>query len=122
MSPILFILAFNPLIHYLQKQEQYGYKLENQNVKNVITLPYADDFCIISTDKRRHQKLINTINQYTKTMGMRLKPSKCRSFSIQQGKPSNLQFKIDETIIPTIFEEEQKFLGKVESLKILTTT
>ena len=46
-------------------------------------------------------------------MGMRLKPAKCRSFSIRSGLPSRIQFTIGETEIPNIFQEEQKFLGKL---------
>ena len=76
-------------------------------------MPYADDFCIITTDLRKHQKIIHTINSYTQSMGMKLKPSKCRSFSIQAGKPSIVDFKIGDHKIPSIFHEEQKFLGKV---------
>jgi len=46
-------------------------------------------------------------------MGMRLKPAKCRSFSIRSGLPSRINFTIGETEIPNIFQEEQKFLGKL---------
>ena len=44
-------------------------------------------------------------------MGMRLKPAKCRSFSIRSGVPSRINFTISETEIPNIFQEEQKFLA-----------
>ena len=46
-------------------------------------------------------------------MGLRLKPSKCRSFSIRKGKPEILNFKIEGNSVPSISEEEQKFLGRV---------
>ena len=46
-------------------------------------------------------------------MGMRLKPAKCRSFSIRSGVTSRINFSIGETEIPNIFQEEQKFLGKL---------
>ena len=46
-------------------------------------------------------------------MGMQLKPSKCRSFSIKSGKPSVVPFHIGNQPIPSIAHEEQKFLGKV---------
>ena len=46
-------------------------------------------------------------------MGMKVKPSKCRSFSIPSGKPSNVHFLIEGNIVPSIQEEEQKFLGRV---------
>ena len=45
-------------------------------------------------------------------MGMRLKPAKCRSFSIRSGVPSRINFTFGQTEIPNIFQEEQKFLGK----------
>ena len=46
-------------------------------------------------------------------MGMRLKPAKCRSFSIRAGVPTRINFTIGENEIPNIFQEEQKFLGKL---------
>ena len=44
---------------------------------------------------------------------MKLKPSKCRSFSLKSGRSSIVHFKIGDNIVPSIAEEEQKFLGKV---------
>ena len=44
---------------------------------------------------------------------MRLKPSKCRSFSLNGGKPTSVHYKIGEDVVPTIAEEEQKFLGRL---------
>ena len=68
------------------------------NAEKVITLPYADDFCIITTNKVQHQKLINNIEENTESMGLKLKPSKCRSFSTQKGKPTINYFKSQETL------------------------
>ena len=84
-SPILFILVFNPIIERLKQYENtYGYKL---NGHNYITLPYADDFILVTTDKRRHQKLMNEIADITESMNFQLKISKCKSMSISGGKP-----------------------------------
>ena len=44
-------------------------------------------------------------------MAKRLKPSKCRSFSIKSDSPAKISFLINEYSIPTISDEEQKFLG-----------
>ena len=44
---------------------------------------------------------------------MKLKPSKCRSFSITSGKPSVVEFQIGDHKIPSIKDEDQKFLGKL---------
>ena len=46
-------------------------------------------------------------------MGMLLKPSKCRSFTIKSGSPEIVHFKIEDYEVPSIAEEEQKFLGRV---------
>ena len=46
-------------------------------------------------------------------MGMKLKPSKCRSFSLSCGKPTVVPFNIGGSPVASIRDEEQKFLGKV---------
>ena len=56
---------------------------------------------------------MNLINSRIQSLGMKLKPSKCRSFSLVAGAPKDLNFDISGTPIPTIFHEEQKFLGKM---------
>ena len=101
---------FNPILQFLQDDSKFGYKLQDENF---ITLPFADDFCLVTTDKRTHQRLINKINENIKSMGMLLKPTKCRSFSLKSGKPEIVQFQIDDKKVPSIAEEEQKFLGRV---------
>ena len=53
------------------------------------------------------------INKNIVSMSMKLKPSKCRSFSLSSGKPVNIPFHIDDTLVPSIQDEEQKFLGKL---------
>ena len=104
-------MVFNPILQSLKlDQDRYGYLLED---KKFITLPYADDFCLITTNKRSHQNIINTINNHTISMGMKLKPSKCRSFSISSGKPTDVIFFIGDAKVPSIKDEDQKFLGKL---------
>ena len=78
-----------------------------------MSLPYADDFCLISTNLLTHQKLIDKIHSQVTSMGMKLKPSKCRSFSLTAGKPSAVPFHIGDSDVPSIRDEEQKFLGKL---------
>ena len=46
-------------------------------------------------------------------MGMKLKPSKCRSFSICSGKAKNVSFHIDDNQIPSICKDDQKVLEKL---------
>ena len=35
-----------------------------------ITLPFADDSCLITSDKRRHEKIMNEIHDIIKSMGL----------------------------------------------------
>ena len=53
-SPIAFLICFNPIIETLLSKSEMGYNL---NGTRFITLPYADDFCAITTHKIKHQKL-----------------------------------------------------------------
>jgi len=103
-------MVFNPIIEFLQSKNDCGFNL---NEEKIITLPYADNFCLITTDLRKHQKIQNEIKSKIESMGMRLKPAKCRSLSTRSGLPSRINFTIGETEIPNIFQEEQKFLGKL---------
>ena len=112
LSPTVFLMVFNPVLLKLQgMEEKFGYKLHSDNsTTSVITLPYADDFCLITTDMRRHQIIINEIQDCINSMGMKLKPSKCRGLSIRSGKSENISFHIGNHRIPSICEEDQKFL------------
>ena len=95
-----------------QPQAKFGYNLK-ENEENFVTLPYTDDLCLISRDKRSHQRLINEISKHINSMGMKIKPSKCRSFSIKSGLPDIVNFDIEGYQVPSIANEEQKFLGRV---------
>ena len=46
---------------------------------------------------------------------MRLKPIKCRSFSISSGVSKDIPFHIGHSRVPSIRDEEQKFLSCVIS-------
>ena len=101
---------FNPILQDLQNNSHTGYKLGD---KSYVTLPYADDFCIISTHKGTHQNIINKIHSHISSPGMKLKPSKCRSLSLCSGKPKNEAFFIGDNLVPSICDEKQKFPGKL---------
>ena len=61
-----------------------------------------------------HKLPISEIYSHINSMGMSLKPSKCRSFSLVKGKPTCVDFYIGEHLVPSILHEEQKFLGKLQ--------
>ena len=125
-SGVIFLIAFNPLIEHIKKyKELQGYKIkfetEDGTVEtNIITTPFADDFNLISKDKKLHQNLITEIEEKAKDMGFLFKPSKCSSLSICGGKPTNVtfvltDFKGDNSKVPmeTVHSNPHKFLGSL---------
>ena len=108
LSPIIFNWVFNPIITSITSNPRLGYTLGEHSVA---TLPFADDFTLLTKHKGTHQSQINTINSRIESLGMQLKPSKCRSFSISAGKPSKINFFIGDKIIPSISDEDQHYLG-----------
>ena len=56
LSPLVFLICCNPIIEKLKESETFGYNL---NGEKFITLPFADDFNLITAHKNRHQKIIN---------------------------------------------------------------
>ena len=104
-------MVFNPIIQSLQNQSaKFCYKLGENSY---VTLPYADDFSLISTHKTSHQNLINQIQSQVTSLGMKLKPSKCTSLSLKSWKPEDVPFFIGDNRISSIRDKEQKFLGKL---------
>ncbi len=110
LSPIIFLLAFNPILQYLKTEETHGYNLAELHY---ITTPFADDFNLITTNKATHQRIINKITEKCKSMNLTLKPVKYKSLSLKSGKPSEITFRIGDFEIPTIKDEPHSFFGSI---------
>ncbi len=109
LSPIIFLAVFDPIIQHLKlKEETHGYDLEG---KRYITLPFADDFCLLTSDKRKHQKLMTEILDITSSMNLTLKPIKCKTMSIRSGSPDNCTFTIGDNVLKSLQDAPEKFLG-----------
>ena len=108
LSPIIFLAVFNRIIEKLQQEAHSGFKINN---RDYITTPFADDFNLITTNKRTNQKLISKLYNWTQSMGLTLKPSKCKSFSIVSGKPQAIAFDLGPDTLGTLEDENHKFLG-----------
>ena len=99
MTNKYFSFVENLLIEYIkQHTKTHGYRLSTQNkgVKSVVTTPFADDFNVINHNKNMHQKLVTDISKKIKSIGLELKPKKCRSLSIEKGKVVNVIFKLED--------------------------
>ena len=73
LSPIIFLAVFNPILEKLQDNEKLGYTIND--TKYIIT-PFADDFNLITTNKRTHRRILNEISAWTQSMNLKLKPVK----------------------------------------------
>lgn len=107
-SPIIFLAAFNPILEKLIENTKSGYDLNGQKVA---TTPFADDFNLITRNKRTHQRLIKEIELWTTSMGLKLKPVKCISLSLCAGQPTNTTFILNGHEIDTLENSNHKFLG-----------
>ena len=67
LSPVIFLMVFNPIIELLQKEIKHGFDLEGDKC---ITLPY---FCLITTNKKTHQRIMDLINSEIQSQGMKPK-------------------------------------------------
>ena len=94
-SPIIFLICFNPIIEDLKRFEASdGYCLGGVPF---ITLPFADDFNLITRDIRKNRKLMMRLNNL-------LKPRKCRSLSMKAGKSEEVAFSLGEDVIQSILQ------------------
>ena len=115
LSPTIFIIVFNPLIEYLKTEEKHGYQLSQSS--KVISCPFADDFNVITTNKRTHQRVLLNVEKFAKSMNLVLEPKKCKSLSICTGLSKCIEFKLENSIIPSILDSPEKFLGSQITFK-----
>ena len=114
LSPTIFIIVFNPILEYLKSEEKHGYQISEVRV---ISCPFADDFNVITTNKKTHQRILFNVEKYAKSMNLVLEPKKCKSISICSGSSKCIEFKLESEIIPSILESPEKFLGSQITFK-----
>ena len=83
----------------------------------MITTPFADDFNLVTRNKTMHQELVTDVESKIKSMGLVIKPKKCRSLSILKGKTVNIPFQLkdkdtgENITIASVIDKPMKFLG-----------
>lgn len=120
LSSIIFLIVFQPIISHIKLfEDKYGYDL---NGTKIITAPFADDFEIITRHETLYQKLQDDIQKKICSMGLVLKPKKCRFLSVVSGSAKVVPFTLVNNSNPTnpliltlksLFDEPHKFLGSV---------
>ncbi len=85
-----------------------------------ICIPFADDFNLITKNKLQHQKLQDDIQEKITSMGLTLKPKKCRAMSISSGHPVTASFTLRDhsdinnptkIVLKDMTHDPHKFLG-----------
>ena len=88
-SGIIFLIIFNPIIENIKKHKQeHGYRITIQDkpATCVVTTPFADDFNIITRNSTHHQNIVTDVEKKISTMGLIVKPRRCRSIVNAQMK------------------------------------
>ena len=109
LSPTIFICIFNPLLEYILSEKKHGYHLDKDTP--IISTPFADDFNIITSNSRSHQRILNNVEKFANTMNLILEPTKCKSLSISSGCSKVIEFKLSNQTITSIESSPEKFLG-----------
>jgi hypothetical protein len=77
-----------------------------------ITLPFADDFNLLTGHKVTQQNIIKEIVGWVTSMGLVLKPRKCKSLSIKAGCSAVVEFSLGDYAMVSIKQDPyMKFLG-----------
>ena len=79
LSPLLFVLYVNELIHLVEENNCQGIYVDEHN-PNVTMLLYADDLVLIGDQIGRVQKLLNVLSEFCYKWGMQVNMSKTKVF------------------------------------------
>jgi hypothetical protein len=109
-GPIIFLACFNPILEKLESLRLT--KGFNHLGLHHITLPFADDFNLLTGHKVTHQNIIKQIACWAISMGLVLKPRKCKSLSIKAGCSAVVEFSLGDYAMASIMQNPyMKFLG-----------
>jgi len=119
VSSILFLLAINLVLKYLESEKKYDFEFKHSGKQifeglpgvRIVSLPFADDFGLSTTNLRTHQRILNSTHEKLVSLGFELNPRKCVSLSISRGTFKPVKFFIGPVSIPTADVVGFKSLG-----------
>ena len=117
LSPLLFILAVNPVSFLLNKNE-FGYKIENTRISHIL---YMDDLKTFAINDKQAQMMARIVYDFTTSIGMKLGFDKCKVLNIVQGKIKacgNIRLNENDIIEEMGNADIYKYLGVIESSNI----
>ena len=121
LSPLLFVIGLIPLSCILRK-DNAGYRF-NKEVK-VNHLLFMDDLKIYGKNEKEVERLSNTVNIFTKDIGMEFGIEKCAHATMKRGKlvtTGEMELSSGEVIKEIDQEKGYKYLGILEADTIKNT-
>ena len=89
---------------------------------NQITGPsmkvFMDDVILIAESRSHIEQLVTRLQEFFKCATMKIKLSKCQSFSLLKGNCKEIKFSVDGNEIPTIRKKNVKSLSSCYSLPL----
>ena len=124
LSPILFNLAIEPLLHRLAACEE-GLELRTTDGKppaRVTHMAYADDLKTVASTRTGIQALHGVVERFLRWTGLEANPSKCATLGLKVGKtkqvPEPVELKLHNQVLPVVkLGEAYKYLGIKDALE-----
>jgi hypothetical protein len=113
LSPYIFNAILNPLLEQLE--ELKGYTIND--TQTISTLAFADDIILLADNQEKAQQLLHHTEEYLRSLGMLIAPSKCTALRITTTKDSwyltNPQLHLNgrQSIPSATAADELRYLG-----------
>ena len=122
LSPLLFILAINPLSNLIKNLEN-GYRINARNekkAKKIFHLFYMDDLKLYAPNREETTRQIAMVKQFSDDISMQFGLDKCAFITLRKGRRVESENIImDQTTISQLDQESTyKYLGIEESEKV----
>ena len=112
ISVILFLVAFNVFLDYVDKDDIERYKINGNPIE--VFRGFMDDLSTLTTRVPMTALALDRTNTALKWGRMKLKPSKSRSLVMLKGKVLDVEpFSVDGIKIPGLHKEPLRTLGRV---------
>ena len=110
-SVILFLMAFNLIIEYVELGNIEQYCLQGRKIE--VTRGFMDDISLMTVSTPKAALALARVNTALKWARMNLKPSKSRSLVIKRGEVIKVEpFSVDGDIIPGLHNKPLRTLGR----------
>jgi hypothetical protein len=110
ISVTLFVGALNMIIKAAETQCRGP--VMRSGVRQKPIKAYMDDMTLTTQAPQGARWILNELDRLLNLARMEFKAKKCRSLVIVKGKIKDMHYKIQSDIMPTIYEEPIKYLGK----------